>query len=66
MDYEMFINYPLEPNEIGFVKVIQTDKPFVFTPEEQAKTEPSTLEIQGFTAVNEALFRFQNKQQELS
>jgi hypothetical protein len=51
LDYEMYINYLLEPNEVGFVKISKTDKPWIFNPQ-TLSTDPkpvSALEISGFT-----------------
>jgi len=57
LDYTMFIDVKLEPNEVGFVKIVKTDKPFTFNAESQPVVpSASSMEISGFTEQNEALF----------
>ena len=29
-DYQMFVNVPVQPNEVAFVKVVKTAKPYEF------------------------------------
>lgn len=59
-DYMMFIDYDLEPNEAGYVKITQTDKPYEFEVDkgEMPHNTGTSLEIVGFTENNEALFKF--------
>jgi len=65
-DYTMFVDYALDANEVGFIKILKTDKPHSFNPETQTPSNSNTaLEISGFTEQNEALFKFTNKQQQL-
>lgn len=55
-DFMMFVNLSLLPNEVGFVKVVQTTKEHEVSGE--IKKGSSTLEISGFTDLNEALFKY--------
>jgi len=33
LDYTIFVDVTLEPNEVGFVRIVKTDKPFTFNPD---------------------------------
>jgi hypothetical protein len=59
----MFIDYDLEPNEVGFLKIAQTDKPHDFNASkvEMPRNTGTSLEIVGFTDTNEALFKLTNR-----
>mmetsp|Transcript_33580 Transcript_33580/g.51655 ORF Transcript_33580/g.51655 Transcript_33580/m.51655 type:complete len:230 (-) Transcript_33580:1056-1745(-) len=63
----MYVDYDLEPNEIGVIKVVKTDKPFEFQADQQGLGGSGAhLEITGFTDDNEALFKFTNKDQDFA
>lgn len=59
----MFIDYDLEPNEVGFLKIAQTEKPHDFNASkvEMPRNTGTSLEIVGFTDTNEALFKLTNR-----
>ena len=61
----MYINLPLEPNEVGYIKVVKTAEPHQYI-ESTNENKKSKLEINGFTETNEALFKFENFEQSLS
>lgn len=52
----MFVDLALLPNEVGFVKVVQTTSDHQI--QGDVKKGNSSLEITGFTDLNEALFKF--------
>ena len=61
VDYEMFVNLPLEANEVSFVKISKASEPYQYVALDEASTKTkSKLEINGFTESNEALFKFEN------
>ena len=62
-DFMMFVDYDLEPNEVGFLKIMQTEKPHDFnsTKSEMPGNTGTSLEIVGFTDTNEALFKLTDR-----
>jgi len=65
-DYELFFEMDLGANEIGFVKVVKTAKPYDAKAEQHVDGLPgpsSRLEIVGFTETDEVLFKLANKDQ---
>lgn len=66
-DFEMFVDYPLEANEVGFVRISKAEKPqSLASVQNKNANGPTQLEITGFTENNEALFKFTNKDQDFS
>jgi len=59
----MVVDYELEANEVGFVKIIKTEKPYEFKGESRVAESGAgvRLEITGFTEEGEALFKITNK-----
>ena len=67
MNFEMFIDYPIQPNDLAVVQVSKTEQPHIFVPKGSPVSQSkSSLEISGFTEQNEALFKFKNSESGIS
>ena len=59
LDYMMFLDNPLDANEIAFIKIIQTETEE--DPNPKLSAADTQLEILGVSQFNEALFRFSDR-----
>lgn len=67
VDYELYVDLKLQPNEAGYFRVRQSAQPHAFSQDTLVDQQRnSTLEIKGFTDQNEALFNFVNKEHDFS
>jgi len=60
-DFEMFVPCDLQPNEIGYVKVIKIDKVKDSEVPSDQSAAANTLAIEGISQDSEVLFLFKNK-----
>ena len=64
-DYELNVYTDLQPNEIAYLQIEKSDSPSQALLQKK-KSQDTKLEIEGYNARGEVMFRYKNKAQNIS
>ena len=64
-DYELIVYAEMQPNEIGYLKIEKSEQPSQALLQKKS-SQDTKLEIEGYNAKGEVMFRYKNKAQNIS
>jgi len=62
IDYEMYIQCPVEPNEVVYAKILKTDEIKEVPPQLEGQENVRSLAVEGVSQDGEIVFNFKNKE----